>query len=228
MLPPYFLLIYIIPLSGGYYMLDALPHIDETVEAPDSPVSLFPSLPNILFPDFGIAQVPTLLDDLSPASEQFTVDTDSKASWAIARILEAEERISRCKALADEYKARLDAWLATASRQDGDAISYLSFLLEPYVRDEVSKLRKSKTISLPTGTASMRKLPDRLEITDAAEALAYCEAEHPEAVIVKKELNKPVLKDLILKQAEPIPGVEAELGGEKLYVKPLPPMPKQK
>ena len=208
-------------------MLDALPYIDETVEAPDSPVSLLPSLPNILFPDFGIAQVPTLPDDQSPAPEQFTVDTDSKASWAIACILEAEERISRRKALADEYKARLDAWLATASRQDDNAISYLSFLLEPYVRDGVSKLRKSKTLSLPTGTASMRKLPDRLEITDATEALAYCEAEHPEAVIVKKELNKSALKDLILKRAEPIPGVEAELGGEKLYVKPLPPMPKQ-
>jgi len=51
--------------------------------------------------------------------------------------------------------------------------------------------------------------------------LAYCEAEHPEAVIVKKELNKSILKDLILKQAEPIPGVEAELGPDKLYVKPL-------
>jgi hypothetical protein len=60
-----------------------------------------------------------------------------------------------------------------------------------------------------------------VEITDNAEALAYCETEHPEAVIIKKELDKTVLKDLILKQAEPIPGVEAELGTDKLYVKPL-------
>ena len=177
-------------------MLDALPYIDETVEAPNSPVSLLPSLPNILFPDFGIAQVPTLPDGLShvppsPTPEQFAVDTDSKASWAIACILEAEERISRRKALADEYKARLDAWLATASRQDDNAISYLSFLLEPYVRDEVSKLRKSKTLSLPTGTASMRKLPDRLEITDATEALAYCEASIPKPLSSKRNSTSP-------------------------------------
>jgi phage host-nuclease inhibitor protein Gam len=93
--------------------------------------------------------------------------------------------------------------------------------LEPYVKDEVSKLHKSKTLSLPTGTASFRKLPDRLDITDGETALAYCESEHPEAVIIKKELDKSILKDLILKQAEPVPGVEAELGPDRLYIKPL-------
>jgi hypothetical protein len=56
---------------------------------------------------------------------------------------------------------------------------------------------------------------------DNAAALAYCETEHPEAVIIKKELDKSILKDLILRQADPVPGVEAELGPDKLYVKPL-------
>jgi hypothetical protein len=56
---------------------------------------------------------------------------------------------------------------------------------------------------------------------DGTEALAYCEAEHPEAVIVKKELDKSILKDLILRQTEPVPGVEAALGQDKLYIKPL-------
>jgi phage host-nuclease inhibitor protein Gam len=199
-------------------------------EAPADTVSLLPTLPNILFPDFGNAQAviapnantnPNTNADDTPSTEPFTIDTPSKAAWAIACVLEAEERIAQRKALADEYKARLDAWLASANNQDFNSISYLSFLLEPYVSDEVSKLHKSKTLSLPTGTASLRKLPDRLEITDNDTAIAYCEAEHPEAVIIKKELNKSILKDLILKQAEPIPGVEAELGGDKLYIKPL-------
>jgi phage host-nuclease inhibitor protein Gam len=197
-------------------------------EAPADTVSLLPTLPNILFPDFGNAHAviapnanPNTKADDTPSTEPFTIDTPSKAAWAIAAVLEAEERIAQRKALADEYKARLDAWLASASNQDINSISYLSFLLEPYVSDEVSKLHKSKTISLPTGTASMRKLPDRLEITDNDAAITYCEIEHPEAVIIKKELNKSILKDLILKQAEPIPGVEAEIGGDKLYIKPL-------
>jgi phage host-nuclease inhibitor protein Gam len=137
------------------------------------------------------------------------------------KILEAEARVAHRTELAREFKTRIDQWLESANLQDNGSISYLSILLEPYVKDEISKLHKSRTLSLPTGIASLRKLPDRLEITDTAEALAYCETEHPEAVIIKKELDKSILKDLILKQAEPIPGVEAELGADKLYVKPL-------
>jgi phage host-nuclease inhibitor protein Gam len=177
-----------------------------------------PSLPMLLYPDFN-APIPS--DTEAPATEQFTIDSLSKASWATARILEAEERITQRATLAKEYKDRIDAWLDTANNQDNDSITYLSFLLQPYVESEVSKLHKSKTISLPTGSLSLRKLPERLEITNPTAALTYCEIEHPEAIIIKKDLDKSILKDLILKQAEPIPGVDAELGAEKLYVKPL-------
>jgi phage host-nuclease inhibitor protein Gam len=202
-------------------MLKKVSIADSEADLPAGSVSLLPTLPDILFPDFCNAQVPVPADTEASATEQFIVDSSSKASWAIACVLEAEDRINRRKALAGDFKARIDAWLDSANRQDGNSVSYLSSLLEPYVKDEVSKLHKSKTLSLPTGTASFRKLPDRLDITDGETALAYCESEHPEAVIIKKELDKSFLKDLILKKAEPVPGVEAELGPDKLYIKPL-------
>jgi len=174
---------------------------------------LQPSLSNILFPDFGNAEL--------SATESFTVNSLDKASWATSKILEAEARICQRAELAKDFKGRIDQWLETANQQDNNTMSYLSFLLEPYVKNEVTKLHNSKTLSLPTGIASLRKLPDRLEITDSSIAISYCEAEHPEAIVIKKELNKSVLKDLILKQSEPIPGVEAELGLDKLYIKPI-------
>lgn len=204
-------------------MHNALSYIEETAEQTTVTGSSLPAistLPNILFPDFENVQiVPT--GGEATATAQFTIDSATKASWAIARILETEARMEQRSILANDYKARIDAWLESANQPDSNSATYLSFMLDPYVRAEVSKLHKTRTLSLPTGTASLRKLPDRLEITDSAAALAYCEAEHPEAVIVKKELDKSVLKDLILKQAEPIPGVEAEIGPDKLYVKPL-------
>jgi phage host-nuclease inhibitor protein Gam len=181
----------------------------------------FPSLQTILFPDFQDTPIVPVPDSGTPVNEAFMIDNLSKASWAVSKILEAEARIARRIELAGEFKTRIDQWLESASREDNESISYLSILLEPYVKDEVSKLHKSRTLSLPTGIASLRKLPDRLEIIDTDGALTYCETEHPEAVIIKKELDKSILKDLILKQAEPIPGVEAELGTDKLYVKPL-------
>jgi phage host-nuclease inhibitor protein Gam len=192
-------------------------------QAPE-PSSLLPSSPSfhsILFPDFENKEAPAAASSNDSAAEGFTIDNLSKASWAVSKILEADARIAQRTQLAKEFKSRIDAWLQSANSQDEDSISYLSFLLEPYAKNEISKLHNSKTLSLPTGTASFRKLPDRLDITDTPTALAYCEIEHPEAVIIKKELDKSVLKDLILKQAEPIPGIEAELGMDKLYVKPL-------
>jgi len=202
-------------------MFSPVCYADDEADLQAESVSTLPSLPNILFPDFGNAQSVISPDSDDTATSTFTVDTSSKASWAIATILEAEERISQRKALADEYKARIDSWLSSSCNQDTNTISYITFLLEPYVRDEVSKLHKSKTLSLPTGTASLRKLPDRLEIIDNDIAIAYCETEHPEAVIIKKELDKSILKDLILKQTEHIPSVSAELGSDKIYIKPL-------
>jgi hypothetical protein len=179
--------------------------------------SLHPSLSTILFPDFDnsypVAE--------SPAAEAFTVDSLDKASWAVSKILESEARITRRVELARDFKNRIEQWLESANRQDSESVSYLLFLLEPYVQNEVSKLHNSKSLSLPTGIASLRKLPDRLEILDSTTALAYCESEHPEAVIIKKELDKSFLKDLILKQAEPVPGVTAELALKSSMSNPL-------
>ncbi|MDR2815160.1 MAG: host-nuclease inhibitor Gam family protein [Proteiniphilum sp.] len=200
-------------------MYNPIPYIEDALEF--STEADNPSPQAILFPDF--QNVPSFPSDNSETqvNETFTIDNLFKASWAVSKMLEAETRIARRTELAREFKIRIDAWLESANLQDNDSISYLSILLEPYVKDEISKLHKSRTLSLPTGIASLRKLPDRLEIVNVDEALAYCETEHPEAVIIKKELDKSVLKGLILKQAEPIPGVDAELGTDRLYVKPL-------
>ncbi|MDR0287844.1 MAG: host-nuclease inhibitor Gam family protein [Clostridiales bacterium] len=202
-------------------MFNPLPYDDNLLEPASESSGLLPSFQSILFPDFANKEMPTAASSKDIATDGFTIDNLNKASWAVAKILEADARMAQRSGLAKEFKSRIDAWLESANQQDEDSISYLSFLLEPYVKNEISKLHNSKTLSLPTGTASFRKLPDRLDITDNATALTYCEAEHPEAVIIKKELDKSILKNLILKQAEPIPGIEAELGMDKLYVKPL-------
>lgn len=172
-----------------------------------------PSLPNVLFPDFFIPSAE------APAAEPFTVDSLSKASWAAARILEAQARTAQRSELARSYKSRIDAWLSDANSSDNDSIDYLSALLKPWVESEVSKQRRSRSILLPTATAQLRKLPDRIDIVDRDAALAYCKANHPEAVVVREEISKTAVRSLILGQGEAIPGVEAELGRDELYIK---------
>jgi hypothetical protein len=111
--------------------------------------SLLPSFLSILFPDFENAVMPSAAQSDDIATDGFIIDNLSKARWATAKILEAEARITRRLELAREFKTRIDQWLESASLQDNDSISYLSILLEPYVKNEVSKLYKSRTLSLP-------------------------------------------------------------------------------
>ena len=172
---------------------------------------------SILYPDFEFSPPEPGSADSLP---EFQVDTLSKADWAVAKILVAEGRISRRAELAAELHSRIDTWLTKASIADNDSISYLTMLLRPYVDSELSTQRRSRSLLLPSGTASLRKLPDRLDIVDREAALAYCKTNRPEAVIVKEDLARTALKSLIFNQGEAIPGVTAELGSTELYIKP--------
>jgi hypothetical protein len=189
---------------------------------------LYPDFPAI--PDLGsaptLSPVPVALSNPSvptgttaPAAAPFVIDSLAKADWAVARILEAESRIARRSELAANLHARIDAWLTKASAADNDSITFLSALLRPFVDFEIAKQHRSRTLLLPSGTAQLRKLPDRLDIIDRDAALSYCETSHPEAVIVKKDLSRSALKTLIVSQGEAVPGCSFELGPDELYVR---------
>lgn len=193
-------------------LLDAPPTAPLALVDTAEPGSL-PSLSNVLF-DFSIPSAE------APAAEPFTVDSLSKASWVASRILEAQARTAQRSELARSYKARIDAWLSDANAADIDSIEYLSSLLKPWVEIEVAKQRRSRSVLLPTATAQLRKLPDRVDILDAPTALGYLKANHPEAVIVREDISKSAVRSLILTEGEAIPGVEAQLGHDELYIRP--------
>lgn len=170
----------------------------------------FPSLASFFFQDS---------PESSEAPAPFTVDSLSKASWAAACILEAQDRIAQRTDLARSYKARIDAWLADANTPDLSSMDYLRSLLKPWVEEQVACQQRSRSVLLPTATVQLRKLPDRIDIIDREAALAYCKANHPEAIVVKEEVSKSTIRSLIFTEGEAVPGVEAELGHDELYVK---------
>ncbi len=181
------------------------------------PVTLdLPDPQDVLYPDF---QFPISTEPGSAPSTVFAVDTAAKADWAIGRILSLEARMARRAELATELHGRIDAWLAKAQAPDTDSVAYLMGLLRPFVEAELAHQRRSRTLSLPSGSASLRRLPDRLEVTDREAALAWCETHAPEVVVVKKDLSKTELKKLVFQQSEPVPGVDASLGTDQLYIK---------
>jgi hypothetical protein len=188
-----------------------------------------PPISDVLYPDIdfpipALAPVPDSVSTASPdtadaVAPAFTIDSLSKADWAVARVLEAEARIARRAALASELHARIDAWLTKASASDNDSISCLTMLLRPYVESELATQRRSRSLVLPSGTAQLRKLPDRLDITNPEAAMSWASEHRPEAIVIRKELSKSVLKSVIFKEGDAVPGVSAELGPDELYVR---------
>mgnify|MGYP000988692576 CR=1 FL=1 len=176
-----------------------------------------PSLSNVLFPDFSIPST----NVEAPAAEPFTVDSLSKASWCASRILEAQARVDQRAELARSYKSRIDAWLIDANSSDNDSINFLSALLKPWVESEVVKQRRSRSVLLPTATAQLRKLQDKVEVVDVPTALSYLKANHPEAVIVREDISKSAVRSLIFTEGEAVPGIEAQLGHDELYIRPV-------
>ena len=191
----------------------------ESASPQSAPLDL-PPISDILYPDF-FAPVPVPTEaDTAPAAPAFVVDSIAKADWAVGRILDAQARIDSRAALASELHARVDAWLTKASIPDNDSIVFISSLLRPFAESEIAKQHRSRSLFLPSGTAQLRKMPDRLSIDDAEAAISYCEAQHPSVVIVKKDVSRTELKRLIFIDGEAIPGVTAELGSTELYIKP--------
>ncbi len=193
-------------------LLDSPPTVAPLALTPAEPGPL-PSLSSVIF-DF------TIPGAEAPATEPFRVDSLSKASWCASRILEAQARTTQRSDLARSYKARIDAWLSDANAADLDSIEYLSGLLKPWVETEVAKQRRSRSVLLPTATAQLRKLPDRVDILDASTALSYLKANHPEAVIIREDISKSAVRSLIFTEGEAIPGIEAQLGHDELYLRP--------
>jgi hypothetical protein len=196
--------------------------LDPLAEAALAPASSSaPALADLLFTDIDIPTTPPTEGTEAQAAAPFKITDISTASWAAAKVLAAQARMAERAELANRYKARIDAWLSDSNAHDEASATYLSLLLKLYIEAELSRTRsRSRTLHLPTASASLRKSPDHVSVLDEAAALAFLEANHPAAIVTKKTISLSTLRSMIFTQGEAVPGVEASLGTDSLYLKP--------
>lgn len=152
-----------------------------------------------------------------PVTSGFQIDTPDKAAWAGRKIVEAENRIEKQRAIADEYKRRIDEWFIRSTKDDSNTIDYLRGIVKPFAVTEIRSLKKGKTLKYFGVSFSMRKHPDKTDVYDEEKAILYCEKHHPEVVEVKKSLSRSALKKT-LAEGYDIPGVDLLKGSEELYI----------
>jgi hypothetical protein len=191
----------------------------EAALAPAS--SSTPALADLLFDDIHIPATSPADGTEAQAAVPFQITDISTASWAAAKVLAAQARIAERAELASRYKSKIDLWLSDSCKADEDASAYLSLLLKPFIEAELSRSHsRSRTLHLPTASASLRKSPDHVSVLDEAAAMAYLEINHPSAIITKRTISISTIRNLIFTEGEALPGVEAELGRDSLYLKP--------
>jgi hypothetical protein len=110
--------------------------------------------------------------------------------------------------------------LEHANKGDLDTTETMRTLLTPFLEHELSGSTRKRSTDLLGVRVGFRKLPERVEIVDTSMALDFCEANHPEVVVVKKELSKSELRKVTQRGAL-IPGVVFDGGQDRLVVTAL-------
>lgn len=151
-------------------------------------------------------------------SENFKIDSMDKAAWGAKKYLEALHRVEERSALVQQYRDKLDKWEQSANADDLSTVAYFQAQLRPWVESSLAKGVKGRSVLVPGARIGLRKKPDRVEITNPLVAFDACEKDFPHAIVVKKELSKTELKQVLLR-GYAIPGVEIIEGGEDLTVK---------
>lgn len=104
--------------------------------------------------------------------EGWKVDSMERANYCLAQIKKYEAKKAEYKALVDEEKARLDAFLREAYTEPDNSIAFFTGALQPYITDVLSVEKKKKSINLPNGTAGFRAVPDTID-RDEVKLLAF-------------------------------------------------------
>lgn len=133
----------------------------------------------------------------------FTITDDDSAAWAVRKLRAARIELRRINRAAEEERARLAHWEASASRPHEDSITYFESMLHQYQEQQAAEGRK--TIKLPHGTLSARKRPPAYEF-DAETYIAWAVDNAPDT-LREPTIDRAAVKQLVKETGEIPPGV---------------------
>lgn len=144
-----------------------------------------------------------LENNLAPeeVSESFRIQDDRKAEWALGKIREAKEELSKWEAF---YGGKLEA----IRKETQNTIDYMTFLLQQYFDTQERRVTKTgiEKYSLPSG--ELIRKPGGIDYEkDEEKLLAWCEKNLPDAVKVTRKSGWADVKNHIKATGEIPDGV---------------------
>jgi hypothetical protein len=165
------------------------------------------------------------------AESSFVIDDIDKANWAVRKLGVYAARLAEAEAFAQRERDNLDVWLAGERERAEQSSSFLAGLLRRYHEDRLEADPKVRTIHLPAGDLTARKSPDRWEVDNDEDLIAWAEQSGWGEVVRRRdpEVDRNALKrtfhvapggTVLAPDGEVVPGVTVVEGEVSFKVKP--------
>lgn len=137
-----------------------------------------------------------------PVREQFVIDDDSKADWAMRKLASIRRKQAENEAIFSRELDRIQEWLlAVNNALEADA-QWFESNLKPYALQQRSEGRKS--VVLPHGTVKTTAGRPKVEVINEDELLKWATDSEPSVIRVKTEIDKKALNALITESGDVI------------------------
>jgi phage host-nuclease inhibitor protein Gam len=149
-------------------------------------------------------------DDARADRESWAIRDMDAAAWAARKLATARAEIAGITAWEEREVARVRAAADTERKRHASEVEFFEGHLGRYLAGLVADGRKTKTLSLPAGSVSLRARQPLVEVDEPA-ALEWARAEAPDVVKVRESIDKAALK----KRLEFAPGgsaIDADTG----------------
>lgn len=153
-------------------------------------------------------------DDLDDEErERWRVDGPGTAEWALRRLARAKRLIAEAEELAESERARIDMWLANERKRQERDVAFFEGALREFHASVLAEDPKRKTLEFPMGVLKARKVSDSVRVVDEAAFRDFAEGNgRVELLNIKVTPKLLAIREAVLKDGEPIPGVEPVRG----------------
>jgi hypothetical protein len=123
------------------------------------------------------------------------IDGTGSAEWAMAQITRANDELAELKAQADDWRTRIDAWLAHESARPKATKAFFEAHLERYAIAMREADPKRKSLALPSGVVKTTAKGPAVKVEDEKAVLAWAVQHAPDAVALDPRLKVTVLRE---------------------------------
>lgn len=128
------------------------------------------------------------------AVEEFTIDDQSKADWALRKLRELKQEKERNEEFAKQEKERIDEWLERENGKIDQSIQYFEGQLAAYLDRLRQDNPKLKSVSLPNGRIGFRRRPAKWTYNDEVLLDGLKENGREDLIKRKETVDKQSLK----------------------------------